>query len=206
MKKIRLLLLLLSLMCTMLSGMSSQELYKKLNNTYGNIKSYQAEVKQDNYFAQIKKSISYQGRIYFSQGRMLMHFTKPNVQRLYISGGKAELYDAQSKTLFRSAIKPEFGKMNPVEILQTYWTKSQVKLTGTSGNISNVQLLPAKDPMISRITASINHKTGLISKLAYTDASGNQVSYTFTAVKLNGGIPASVWNYTYPKGVQVIQQ
>ena len=205
MKKIKLLLL-LSLISTLLCGIGTQELYKKLHSAYGNLTSYQAEVKQDNYFAQIKKTISYQGRIYFSQGRMLMHFTKPNVQRLFISGGKAELYDAQSQTLFRSAIKPEFGKMNPVEILQTYWTKSQVKLTGTSGNISSVQLIPAKDPLISRITASINHKTGLISKLAYTDASGNMVSYSFTAVKLNGGIPASVWNYTYPKNIQVIQR
>ena len=206
MRKIKLLLLPWLLLCSMLHGIGTQELYNKLNGTYGKLKSYQADVKQDNYFSQIRKSISYQGRIYFASGRMLMHFTKPNVQRLTINNGKAELYDAQSKTLFRSVIRPEFGKMNPVEILQTYWTKSQVKITGSKGSISNVQLIPAKDPMISKITASINSKTGLISNLAYTDLSGNRVSYTFTSVKLNAGIPASVWNFSYPKGIQVIQQ
>lgn len=206
MKKLKLSLLLLILVWSALQGITTDELYTKISGTYDRLSSFQAEVKQDNYYAQIKKNISYQGKLYFTKGRMLMHFSQPNVQRLYINNGSVDLYDAQSKTVFRSAMRPEFGKMNPVEILQHYWGRSKVKITSTKGNLSTVQLHPNQDPMISMLTATVNHKTGIISNLAYTDNSGNKVSYAFSGIKTNATIPASIWSYSYPKNVQVVKQ
>ncbi len=206
MKKFSLILSLVLLLCSFLQAISTDELYRKLSGSYSKLSSFQAEVKQDNYYAQIKKSISYQGKLYFTPGRMLMHFSRPNVQRLYISGGSVDLYDAQSKTVFRSTMRPEFGKMNPVEILQHYWLRSTVQITSTKGHLSTVKLSPAKDPMISQLTATVNNQTGLVSNLSYTDAGGNKVSYAFSSIKTNAGIPAAVWNYKYPKDVQVVSQ
>lgn len=206
MKKISLILSLFLLLYSLAQGITTNELYRKLSSSYSKLSSFQAEVKQDNYYAQIKRSISYQGKLYFTPGRMLMHFSHPNVQRLYISGGSVDLYDAQSKTVFRSQIRPEFGKMNPLEILQHYWGRSKVQITSTKGNLSTVKLSPAKDPMISQLTATVNSKTGMVSNLSYTDASGNKVSYAFTGIKTNAAIPAAVWNFSYPKNVQVVSQ
>lgn len=197
---------LLLLICVCTHAITSDALFKKISSTYGGLSSFQASVQQTNYFAQIKKSISYQGNIYFTKGRMVIKFDKPNTQRLSISGGTVDLYDAQSKTVLRSRMRPEFGKMNPVEILQVYWKKSTVRILGTKGNFTEVSLKPFDDPMITGLTATINHKTGLIHTLGYSDANSNKVSYSFSGIKTNARISESVWKYSYPKGVQVVEQ
>lgn len=204
MKRISLFLLLLITMG--LFAQSGDALYQKITNTYGGFSSFQASIKQDNHFAQINKSISYQGVIYFTKGRMVIRYDKPNFQRLMISNGKVDLYDQQSNTVFRSRMRPEFGKMNPVEILQHYWKKSVVTVRTDKNKLSNVTLKPIKDPIIVTLTASINPKTGIVQSLGYTDANGNKVSYSFSGIKTNAAIPASVWQYNYPKNIQVVEQ
>jgi outer membrane lipoprotein-sorting protein len=194
------------LLVGVLYGQSAEALHTKLNKAYSGFDSFQASVKQTNYYAQLKKSVVYSGNIWFMPGRMVMRFDKPSLQRLQISGGQVQLYDASSETLFKSSMLPEFGKMNPVEIFQHYWKRSTVKILSSQKGISVVSLVPHKDPMIKELTASINEKTGIISQLSYTDASGNKVSYAFSGVKVNQIIPASVWSYNYPKNVKVVEQ
>ncbi len=185
---------------------SSSVLYTKLQTTYKSLSSFQANVQQSNYYPQLKKSIDYTGMIYFTPGRMLMSFTKPGIQRLLIQKGKVELYDAASKTVFKADMLPEFGKMNPVEILQLYWTKSAVTVTSEDSATASVKLVPTKDDLVSSLTATINKSSGIVSKLSYKDKSGNSVTYSFSGIKLNAGISASVWNFSYPKGVQFVDQ
>lgn len=209
MKKIKLFALttiLLLSCCIGLQAINSEALYQKITSTYGSLSSFQANVKQDNYFAQIKKDISYSGNIYFTRGRMVIKYDKPNVQRLMVKSGTVELYDAQSKTIFRSRMRPEFSKMNPVEILQLYWKKSTVKMLGSKGNVTEVSLKPIDDPSISQMSAFINHKTGIVQSLSYIDTSGNRVTYTFSGIKTNARIPEAVWQFSPPKDVQVVEQ
>lgn len=205
MKKIALLLILAALLAS-LAAVSTQDLYKKLSSAHAGISSYQASVSQSNYYPQLKKTITYTGTMYFSGGRMLMHFTKPGVQRLLIENGQVQLYDAMSNTLYKGEIMPQFGRMNPLEILQLYWDRSTVSITGQKGDIVSVSLKPVKDPMLKSLSASVNYKSGLVQSLSYSDSGGNRVSYSFSGIKLNAGIASSVWKYSYPKNVQVIQQ
>jgi outer membrane lipoprotein carrier protein len=205
MKKI-LMMLLLAMALLPLAAISTQELYTKLSTAHAKISTYQANVSQSNYYPQLKKTISYSGTMYFSSGKMLMSFTKPSVQRMLIEGEAVQLYDAQSNTLFIGEIMPQFGRMNPLEILQLYWDRSTVSITSQKGDIVNVSLKPTRDPMLRSLSAAVNAKTGLLNSVSYQDSGGNSVTYSFSGIKLNGSIPASVWKYTYPKNVQIIQQ
>ena len=203
MKKISLLLILL---CSLLWAQSSGELYQKLDSRYGSLSSFQAEVKQVNFFSRIDRKISYEGKFYFSGGRMLMSFEKPSVQRLSIHLGKAELYDGSSKTLYRSDVIPEAIKMNPLELLQLYWNKSQVKITTQDKAHSWVKLTPNSDPMIKILEAKIDNKSGIVQTLSYTDLSDNKVTYSFSNIVINRPIASSVWSFSYPKDTQIIEQ
>ncbi|HPH60419.1 MAG TPA: hypothetical protein PLX72_02135, partial [Candidatus Syntrophosphaera sp.] len=151
-------LILLALLAAWTAGcaLSSSELYTRLQSAYRNLSTFQASVQQSNYYPQLKKSINYSGRIYFTPGRMLMSFTKPGIQVLKIENGRVELYDASSKTLFQSAVQPQFGKMNPVEILQIYWSKSAVTVTSQSKTAASVKLVPKQDDLVSSLTATLN--------------------------------------------------
>lgn len=181
-------------------------IYATMQSKYGSLSSFQAEVRQSNYYSQLKKNINYDGKIYFASGRLLMHFTKPQIQRLQIENGKLTLFDAMSNTILKSAIQPEFGKMNPVEVLQIYWTKSKVSITKEDNSTVSVSLIPNNDPMIKSLSAVIVKSSGLVQNLSYSDKSGNSVSYAFSGIKLNQAIPAGVWSFTYPKTAQVLQQ
>lgn len=204
MKKISLILVLM--LATLLAAQSPQDLYQKLSSRYANLSSFQADVSQENHFVQINKTMRYTGKLYFQKDRMLMSFSSPSVQRLKIQNGYAELYDADSKTLFKSKVEPQFNKMNPIEILEHFWQKSEVKILETKDGKSRVRLTPAKDPLISSLEATLDNRSGIVSKLSYTDKSSNRVSYSFSNISTDKPIPPSVWNFSYPKGIQVIEQ
>lgn len=206
MKKRVIITALLALLIAGAAATTTAQLYQKLQGAYSGLSSFQASVKQSNYYPQLKKTISYEGMIYFTPGRMLMSFSKPSVQRLYISGGQVELYDAMSNTLFKAPMMARFGRMNPLEILQLYWNKSAVTILGEEKGLVKVKLVPKEDDLISSLTAGINPSTGIVSMLGYADMSGNSVTYSFSGIKTNAGIPASVWGYSYPKDVQTIEQ
>ena len=206
MKTAKIITLILLLCCNFLFGISSEALYQKIAGTYGSLSSFQAVIKQDNYFAQLNKSISYEGNIYFTKGKMVIRYNKPYFQRLSVSGGIVELYDSQSNTVFRSKMRPEFGKMNPVEILQLYWKKSTVNIQQGKGNLVNVFLKPFDDPVIVSISAVVNSESGIVQSLTWTNRNNDKVTYNFSSIKTNAKIPASVWQYTYPKDVQVVEQ
>jgi len=206
MKTAKIINLILLLCCNFLFGISSEALYQKIAKTYGSLSSFQAVIKQDNYFAQLDKSITYHGNIYFTKGRMVIRYNKPYFQRLSVSGGIVELYDSQSNTVFRSKMRPEFGKMNPVEILQLYWKKSTVNIQQGKGNLVNVFLKPFDDPVIVSISAVVNSESGIVQSLTWTNRNSDKVTYNFSSIKTNAKIPASVWQYTYPKDVQVVEQ
>lgn len=199
-------IILLCALALSLTAATPAEIYTKMQSAYKNLSTFQANVKQTNYYPQLKRSIVYDGKIYFSPGRMLMSFDKPHTQRLVIQNSRVELYDAQSNTLFKAQMLPQFGKMNPVEILQVYWTKSAVKITKESGDIAQVKLTPKDDPLVTALEASINKKSGIVQTLSYSDSSGNTVTYAFSGIKTNAAIPASVWNFSYPKDAQIIEQ
>lgn len=200
------LLILLAFACLFaLQGQTASELYSKLQSAYKNISSFQADLQQSNYYPQLKKTVTYSGKIYFTPGRMLMKFTKPSEQYLKIENNRVELYDAASNTLFQSAVQPQFGRMNPVEILQLYWDKSTVSVTSATKSAASVKLVPKQDDLVTSLTATLSPSTGIVSRLGYTDKSGNSVTYSFSSIKQNASIPASVWQVNPPKNVQIIK-
>ncbi len=196
---------LLLIWSVMLLSITTGEVYNKVSSFYANLRSFQAKVQQTNYYAQLKKTITYKGTIYFTSGRMLMHFDDPTVQRLKIENGRIELYDASSNTLFRSFMQPEYEKLNPVEILQSYWNKSKVSIISETKDRVNIELVPQNDDFIQSLSATLDKNNGLIYKLSYKDKTGNSVTYNFSSIKLNQGISSSVWKYDYPKNVQIIE-
>jgi outer membrane lipoprotein-sorting protein len=93
-----------------------------------------------------------------------------------------------------------------VEILQLYWKKSSVNVQSSKGDLANVTLKPYSDPIIVSISAVVDTKTGIIQSLSWTNKNNDKVTYNFSNIKTNTKIPASIWQFTYPKDVQVVEQ
>lgn len=203
MKRISLVALLLF---SLLFALSPAELKQRINSQYDGLNSFEARVRQVNYYSQMQKKIEYSGKFYYMPGRMLMYFSSPAIQRLEIKGGKAELYDAASQTLIKSSIQSQYAQLNPLEILRLYWDKSAVSILKEEKGIATIKLIPAKDPLIKEMIAKADSKSGIIQSLKYSDPAGNTVEYIFFGIRRNQGIAATVWQYTYPKETQIIEQ
>ena len=104
MKTAKIITLILLLSCNLLFSISSEALYQKIAGTYGSLSSFQAVIKQDNYFAQLNKSISYEGNIYFTKGKMVIRYNKPYFQRLSVSGGMVKLYQQARYAFFDQSL------------------------------------------------------------------------------------------------------
>ncbi len=205
MKKINLILIIMFTMIALSLGANTSELYQKMNARYQKINCFEADITQNNHFAAMDKSIEYKGKFYFEKDRLLLSYSTPMRQRLYIANNKAELYEESSKTLFKSAILPEFSQMNPIEILQEYWGKSEVSILSKGKHTTKIQLIPHNDRQFVSITAVLD-ESGLARELSYQDKSGNTVHYRFNSIKLNRGISPDIWKFSYPKDTRIIER
>lgn len=191
---------------SLLAAMTPAQVYTKLQGAYNSLRTYQATVSQTNRYRNLSRTITYTGRIYFQPSRMLMHFTNPQIQRLQIENGNITLFDSQSNTIMRSSMRPEYSRMNPIQLLQEYWGKSTVRVVAENRSNVTVELSIANDTVLRSINAELNRSSGLVNRLSYTDLSGNSVSYSFSGVRINAAIPANVWRFSYPADAQEVNR
>jgi len=206
MKTINLIILIPMMLSMTLSAISIGELRRQINKSYGALKTLQAEVTQTNYFRQLDRKITYQGKIYYSAERLLIDFDRPHRQRLAIDNYRVHLFDAQTNTVFKTKVLPDFNKLNPVDILRHYLSVSTVSITGHDRNSVSVLLIPNKDPLIKQINARIRRSDWIMEQLSYQDNGGNTVTYDFANIRINTTIPAAVWEFKLPPDTQVIEQ
>lgn len=202
---LRYLCLLLSMLIMMntLTAATVDDLYNKMISAYGKLNSWQGTVSQTNVYKQSGSSLKSTGTFYFQKGKLAIRYNKPNEQHLIVQNGKLSVYDKANNTVFTSTLDSAIGSLNPVEIVKSYWAKSQHKLLSTAGGFSEVKLTPSSDPNVRDITLKIETKTGYIHSLQYSDKQGNSMSIAFTKIKLNPTIAASVFKLSYPKTAKV---
>ncbi|PKN80848.1 MAG: outer membrane lipoprotein carrier protein LolA [Candidatus Cloacimonetes bacterium HGW-Cloacimonetes-1] len=205
MKSIKLLCL-LWLAIVPIFATTPEALYDKINSSYNALSTWQASLSQTNQYAQIDRSTTFTGKIYFQPGRLAIRFEKPYKQYMTVDRGIVTLFDSQSNTAIKSRIQPDFDKLNPVEILRYYWKLSTVRITSEKDGQISVTLTPKKDKLIASLSATINLKSGFVQQLSYIDISKNSVKYEFSNIKANSPIPASVWQLDIPKNAQIIEQ
>ena len=197
---------LLLLAVSMYAQSSTNAIKQKLESSFAALSSLQADVQQTNYFAQIKQTIRYDGKIYYEPSRMLIRFDKPHLQRLMIQGSEVQLYDAQSRSMLTSELLPEFSRMNPLQILQHYWDKSKVSIVEEKGKVVSLRLDTAKDSFVRQINAKVNLDSGMLMELSYKDHSENTVSYRFSNLRTGHKIDSKVWSFNPPKDTQHIRR
>ncbi|MBM4403758.1 MAG: outer membrane lipoprotein carrier protein LolA [Candidatus Cloacimonetes bacterium] len=206
MKRISALILVSLILSVTLSALNTHDIHQQIDKRYGALKTWQADLTQTNFFRQLDRKITYQGKIYYRPERLLIDFDRPHRQRLTIAGTRVQLYDSQTNTVYKTAILPEFGKMNPVDILRHFWSSSTVSITKQDSKTVSVQLIPQNDPMIKQLNARIRRSDWIVEQLSYQDSGGNSVTYDFANIRINAAIPDGIWEFRLPKDVQVIEQ
>jgi len=180
--------------------------YRKMLDSYGKLTSWQAVISQTNYFTDSKVKLASSGNFYYMKNRIAIRYNKPNEQVLLIQDKKVTIYDKSSNSVIKSQLSSAVQSLNPVEIVSSYWQKSEKKLLPGTEKTSNIQLKHKNDKQIREIIFTSDNQTGYITKLIYNDLQGNSVTIAFTKIVVNKTIPASVWKLNIPKTAQVFER
>lgn len=196
----------LLLLCGLLNADRLDDSYKKMLNSYGKLSTWQADISQTNYFSQTKSKLVSSGVFFYNKKAVSIRYTKPNEQSLLIKDGIVTIYDKNSKTAVKSQLISTVQSLNPVEIVKSYWQKSEKAFVQSKDGIDTITLKPIKDNQVKELTVSLNSKNGFVTKLIYKDKQDNSVSISFTKMKANKPIPTSAFQLVIPKDVKVIQR
>lgn len=183
-----------------------EDTYQQMLKAYAKLTSWQSVINQTNYYSQAKSSLKSSGNFYFQKGKISIRYNKPNEQILLIQNGTLTMYDKSSNTAVKSTLITSVQSLNPVEIVKTYWQKSDKKLLKSVGIYTVLSIKPVADPQIKEIRVNIDSKTGYISNLVYIDKQDNSVSIAFSKMKINKPIPAAIWKLNIPKTTKVFEQ
>jgi outer membrane lipoprotein-sorting protein len=198
--------LLLILSANLLLADKVEDSYQQMLKAYGKLSSWQSVINQNNYYAQTKTNLKSSGNFYFQPGKIAIRYTKPGIQFLIVKNGYVTIYDKSSNTAMKSKLISSVQSLNPVEIVKTYWQKSEKKLLSVDGIVEFISIKPTSDPQIKEIKIRIDSTTNLITKLIYTDKQNNTVAIEFANLRINKVIPASIWDITIPKNATVLEQ
>ena len=172
--------------------------YQQMLKSYAKLSSWQSVINQTNYFSQTKTSLKSSGNFYYEKGRIAIRYNKPNEQIMVVQKGEVTMYDKASNTALKSKLVSSVQSLNPVEIVKTYWQKSDKKLLKSVDNSTVLSIKPISDAQIKEIKVNIDSGTGYIAKLVYTDKQDNTVTITFSKMRINKPISAAVWKLNIP--------
>ncbi len=172
---------------------------------YNKLTSWQAVIKQTNYFKETKATLTSSGKIYYQKEMLAIRYDKPNEQHLFLNKGKLTVFDKQNNLVVKTKLATAVQSLNPVDILQEFWGKSSKSLVSEKDSLVTIKLTPSENKNIVQIQAALDLRTGYVTSLRYQDEQGNKVGISFSDIKINRKIPPSVWKPVIPKDATVIE-
>lgn len=195
----------LLLVLTALQSVTLDESYGKMLATYTKLTSWQAEIRQTNYFRDSETTLNSTGNFYYQKGRIAIRYDKPNEQYLLVQDGMVTVYDKSAQTAVRSRLTAQVQSLDPVQIIKTYWEGSEKTIFSGKNNQITITLSPRQDKQVKKLVFNLDARTGYVNQLSYTDAQDNSVGLSFIKTKFNQKIPDSVWKLPIPPNVKILE-
>ena len=174
-----------------------EKIYENISITYSNIKSYEANFTQQNYWKELDVSKQSNGKIYYNTDCFLMKYSEPTGQLLLIKKDTVTMYDtASQQALISNDTQTE---LRPVKLISEYWDVSQKELIKSDSISFRIKLVTPDSQQIE-----VNIEDILITELNIIDIDENSVIYKFSNEKINKSLPKDIFEITLPEGTNII--
>ncbi len=174
-----------------------EKIYENISITYSNIKSYEANFTQQNYWKELDVSKQSNGKIYYNTDCFLMKYSEPTGQLLLIKKDTVTMYDtASQQALISNDTQTE---LRPVKLISEYWDVSQKELIKSDSISFRIKLVTPDSQQIE-----INIKNFQITEFTVIDIDENRVTYKFFNEKINKSLPKDIFEITLPEGTNII--
>ena len=192
----------ITLLCLFLTGSlfadeQLETIHANILINYSNIKSYEADLIQRNYWKELDIVKRSEGKIYYNTDNFLMKYSEPAGQLLLIKRDTVTMYDAAShQALISNDMQTE---LRPVKLISEYWDISKKELIDSDSVSFRITLVTPDSQQIE-----VKIKDFLITEFTVIDIDNNSVTYNFSNEKINKNLPENIFEITLPEGTNLI--
>ncbi len=194
---------------------SPEEVMRKVQAQYDRTGAFQARFQQESRLKAAQQTDSAAGWMYFQRpSRMRWQYEIPPEQKKEVvsDGRLVWMYMPQDSLVMvykldqvlRSDLVMRFfsGIGQVPKDFNISWNRPP-----REGESLVIDLFPKKEqPELKRLTLTINPKTYLVDKLAFSNALGEETRFAFFQMKLDIKLAPDFFTFTPPPGVQVVRE
>jgi outer membrane lipoprotein carrier protein len=185
------------------------EIVAKMQKRYDDAADFRARFTQTLTSAALKRTTNSSGEVMFKKpGRMRWDYEKPEKSSYVTDGGVLWLYEPDDRQAFKQDLK---SSQLPAAL--SFLTgkgkladEFDIALAGKTVTESYTLLLSPKKPQaqVKKIVFSVDPRTFDVRESEITDAQGNVNHIGFSDIRVNTRLPESLFKFTPPAGVRVI--
>lgn len=193
-------LVLVILVISSLSALSLDELICKLQNKYNNIKTYEANINQINYFKEQDISLESKGKLFIENEAIVLEYTDPFYQFMKSESNLLTLYSKNENTAFISQDN------NPVTSSVLHFSSlvnQDFLLLEKENNLFVYKLSKPVEP-ISDMKIFVS-KDAIIEKIVYSDDLNNIITIEISKQIFNKKLSRSISDFVIPDNATVIE-
>ncbi|HEX9756843.1 MAG TPA: outer membrane lipoprotein carrier protein LolA [Nitrospiria bacterium] len=188
-----------------------EELIAQVQNTYAQLNDLQADFTQETAFEGFSTTHRLDGILYLKKPtKMRWDYRTPSQQQIFLEGEKFTYYIPEHQQVVISSLTQETAQEIPIHLLASLSTLQRDytvtwKEEPTGEPLSyQLRLHPKRTQETSHVIVAINPKSHFIEKMEVASLNGNRSSFSFSNIKVNQGISDSLFNFSVPKGVEIV--
>jgi outer membrane lipoprotein carrier protein len=192
---------------------SLDEAVQRLEATYRSLRDLKADFQQAAFNKTLNQTLEAKGTLYLKKpGRLRWEYTKPTPQQIVSDGAKLWVYTPELKqvnvTAAPQALAGPAGSFlhGLGQVREQFEVRFLNPAQPTDGDGLVVLDLTPKEPqpLLARLVLAVD-PSGLVRKAVLYDQLGNTVTVRFLEVAVNPGLADTLFVFTPPAGVAVIQ-
>lgn len=211
-KKIFFLILLFLLLSTPIAqAVTLEELIARVQETYAQLNDLQADFTQETTFEGFSSTHRLEGILYLKKpSKMRWDYHTPSQQQIFLEGEKFIYYIPEHQQVVISSLTQQTAQEIPIHLLATLSKLEQdynitwEEKPSENPNTFQLRLHPKQARETFHVIVVINPKNHYIEKMSVASLNGNRSTFFFSNIKVNQGISDSLFNFSIPKGVEVV--
>ncbi len=193
-------------------GVFPDKIMSRLQSTYNNINDFTISFTQRSSIKGFGEKV-FEGKLYIKKPKMIRwDYSRPLKQNIYINGKTAILYIPDQKQAIKQDLsrhpdaEPALGLLSNIGKWQDTFI---IKSDDASGENVRLVLTPKNMATVEKVVVEIDTESYLINNLTIFEKSGekggNKVSFNFSNIKTNNSLKDKLFDFTIPKGVEVLE-
>jgi len=180
---------------------------------YGSLRDLTATFSQESRVASLGRTRNRAGRLFFqAPGRLRWEYDGPEPQLIVADGKQLWFHRPERRQVVVQPMDAAFTRQTPLLFLlgrgdfAAEFTWEERELAPGAGGLASIVLRPRIEaPDLSRLVLEVAAGECRLAGTIVEDAFGNVTHLVFSGERTNTGLDAGVFNFSPPKGTQVVR-